>query len=114
MDEQRLTVKSLTGTSFVLVVDVQCTTVAEVKAMVADRQGGVPANQQRLIYCGRELEDQHSLRHYGIANESYLCLVEVGGPRGEASPGTAQGFDIGAPRRDREVAGRCAREEPGD
>jgi len=60
-----LTVKSLTGTSFVLVVDFQTTTVADVKAMVADRQGGVPANQQRLICCAkqqRELEDQHSLR----------------------------------------------------
>jgi hypothetical protein len=66
-----LTVKSLTGTSFVLVVDFQTTTVADVKAMVADRQGGVPANQHRLICCAkqqRELEDQNSLRHYDIVN----------------------------------------------
>jgi hypothetical protein len=103
--EQRLTVKSLTGTAFVLVVDLQCTTVAEVKAMVADRQGGIPVNQQRLIYGGQELEGQHSLRHYGIANESFLVLVELTGPRGEALPGNPDGLDVG---RDDEAAVRSA------
>ena len=63
--------------------DFQRTTIADVKAKLADCTG-LPADQQRLVYLGQELEDQHVLGHYGIANHSCIHLVEKG--QGEDPP----------------------------
>jgi hypothetical protein len=78
MDEQRVTVKSLTGTTFVLAVDT-ARTVGDVKALIGERQGGLPAALQRLIFCGHELEDHHTLAQCGIAHDACVHLVERSG-----------------------------------
>jgi hypothetical protein len=82
MDEQRITVKSLTGTTFVLAVDATRATVADVKTLIGERQGGLPAALQRLIFCGQELEDHHTLAQCGIAHDTCVHIVE----RSDASP----------------------------
>jgi hypothetical protein len=82
MDEQRVTVKSLAGATFALAVDTVRTTVADVKALIGERQGGLPAALQRLIFCGHELEDHHTLAQCGIAHDTCVHLVE----RSDAAP----------------------------
>ncbi|XP_020392652.2 polyubiquitin-like [Rhincodon typus] len=48
--------------------------VREFKQRV-QRQEGVPANQQRLMYDGKQLEDGHSLSDYNIQPESTIFLL---------------------------------------
>ncbi|RYH05271.1 hypothetical protein EON65_45175 [archaeon] len=43
--------------------------------MVVQRTDGIPPGQQKLIYCGRQLEDEHTLAHYNIQVESVIFLV---------------------------------------
>ncbi|KAL0979329.1 hypothetical protein UPYG_G00183710 [Umbra pygmaea] len=49
-------------------------TVTEFKAKVQNKEG-VPANQQRLIYEGRQLDDGKTLEDYGVRNESTIHLT---------------------------------------
>lgn len=59
-------VKSSSGaTEAVGGLDRAATTVADLKALLAARPGGVPAEAQRLIYKGRVMKDEMTLEHYG-------------------------------------------------
>ncbi|RLM70080.1 hypothetical protein C2845_PM17G06480 [Panicum miliaceum] len=51
------------------------TTVGEVKAMIQRRYEDIPADEQRLKFSWRELEDGRTLADYNIGNESMLFLV---------------------------------------
>ncbi|XP_017272598.1 ubiquitin-like protein 4A [Kryptolebias marmoratus] len=84
-----LTVKPLQGKE----CSVQVTEdekVSTVKELVSERLN-IPANQQRLLYKGKALADEHRLSDYSIGPEAKLNLVIR--PVGErsAGPGSAGG-----------------------
>jgi ubiquitin len=69
----QLFVKTLTGKTVSIEVE-EGESIEDVKAKIAEKEG-IPAEQQRLIFGGQQLQDSKTLDDYNVGDDATLHLV---------------------------------------
>jgi len=68
-----LFVKTMTGKTVSIEAE-EGETIEEIKAKITEKEG-IPAEQQRLIFGGQQLEDAKTLEDYGVDEDDTFHLV---------------------------------------
>jgi len=73
-DGIQIFVKQLTGKTIALYLP-STSTIEQVKEKVQEKDGLLPPDQQRLIFAGKQLEEERTLADYNIGKEATVMLI---------------------------------------
>lgn len=66
-------IKTLTGNTITVHVELS-DTISKIKSKIREKEG-IPEDQQRLLWCGKQLNDDRSVWEYNIQEKSELQLI---------------------------------------
>ena len=73
-------IKAPSGKTFVVeVANLLVDTVKDIKAKIQDKVK-IPQDQQRLIFAGKEMENERTLSEYNVQQGSTLYLMSIPDP----------------------------------